>query len=73
MSNFGTALLKILTLGIYGSGKVKKDVKRYRKDGVLRVDKSIEREGVSAINNGCDISTDTPFGSHSVNQLNENV
>lgn len=51
MSNFGEFLLKLLTLGLYGRGKVSKDVKRYRKDGKLRVEKSIDRDGVGVVGN----------------------
>lgn len=55
MSNFGELLLKVLTFGLYGRGKVSKDVKRYRKDGNLRVEKSIDREGLGAFSNDSEI------------------
>lgn len=67
MSKFGTALLNILTFGLYGAGKSKKEVKRYRKDGLLRVDKSIEREGIGTISNATDVATDSPFGNNKFN------
>lgn len=60
-------ILKLLTFGLYGSGKVKKSVKRYRKDGKLRTDKVIEREGTGTISNGTDVDTSTPYGSNSFN------
>lgn len=60
-------LLKILTFGLYGSGKSKKMVKRFRKDGKLRVDKVIEREGTGTISNGTDVDTSTVYGSNSFN------
>lgn len=44
MSNFVEVLLKILTLGIYGIGKTRRVVKRYDKEGNLRVDKDVYRE-----------------------------
>lgn len=44
MSKFVEVLLKILTLGIYGIGKTRRVVKRYDKEGNLRVDKDIYRE-----------------------------
>lgn len=44
MSKFVSVLLKILTFGIYGKGKTTKDVVRYRKDGTLKVDKTIVRD-----------------------------
>lgn len=49
MSSIGTALLKLLTFGLYGRGKSSKDIERYRKDGKLKVKKSIDRDGVGAI------------------------
>lgn len=44
MSKFLTVLLKILTFGIYGKGKTTKDVVRYRKDGTVKVDKTVVRD-----------------------------
>lgn len=44
MSKFVEVLLKILTLGIYGVGKTRRVVKRYDKEGNLRVDKDVYRE-----------------------------
>lgn len=55
MSNFATILLKILTLGLYGRGKSSKQIKRYREDGTLRVEKNIQREGVGALSNSDEI------------------
>lgn len=49
MSSLGTALLKLLTLGLYGRGKSSKDIERYRKDGKLKVKKSIDRDGIGVI------------------------
>lgn len=44
MSKFVDVLLKIFTFGLYGKGKTKKSIVRYRKDGTVRVDKDIVRD-----------------------------
>ena len=64
MSSFGEALLKILTFGLYGSGKSKKSVKRYTKDGVLRIDKEVEREGVGTVSNATQSETSSDYGTN---------
>lgn len=54
-SSFLDGLLRVLTLGLYGRGSTRKKVKKYRKDGQLRIDKEVERQGVGMISNDSDI------------------
>lgn len=55
MSSFVEGLLRVLTLGLYGRGSSRKEIKRYRKDGNLKVSKDIERNGAGIISNAPDI------------------
>lgn len=55
MSSFLDGLLRVLTLGLYGRGSSRKEIKRYRKDGKLKVHKDIERDGTGIISNAPDI------------------
>lgn len=54
-NSFFEGLLRVLTLGLYGRGRASKKIKRYTKDGVLRVEKEIDRQGIGAISNNSDI------------------
>lgn len=64
MSSFVESLLRVITFGLYGRGKSSKNVKRYTKDGVLRVEKNVERQGVGAFSNDAEILTGSEIVKH---------
>lgn len=44
-------VLKILTLGIYHTGKISKDKKKWYKNGQMKKDVSIDYDGTGAVGN----------------------